>query len=159
MTSRAPSVAPSHDNQSHFHFIVNTDNSGSLVRDHLANERSLLAYFRATVTYFTVSISALQLFKKNIITHLISPNPDTARLKVEEQFYDTLVRPWSIIMCVLGLIFIIDSVTRFLINSNHLTDLNRFDIDGKVIPSVIVLMIVLDIYLLVKIATLHISAI
>ncbi|KAG7890939.1 hypothetical protein KL936_002223 [Ogataea polymorpha] len=138
--------------------IVSTDNSGSLVRDHLANERGLLAYMRTALNYFTVSISAIQLFKRSIIEQLISPTPNYGRLAKDQNFYETLARPWTVIMSCLGVIVIVTNVGRFVVNSNHLTYYNRFGIDGTVIPLVFLIMIGLDVYLIYKIASLDFSA-
>ncbi|KAG7834615.1 hypothetical protein KL919_002523 [Ogataea angusta] len=141
-----------------FHLIVSTDNSGSSVRDHLANERGLLAYMRTALNYFTVSISAIQLFKRSIIEQLICATPDYDRLAKDQNFYETLVRPWTVIMSCLGLVFIVTNLGRFVVNSNHLTFYNRFGIDGTVLPLVFVVMIGLDVYLIYKIASLDFSA-
>ncbi|KAG7721370.1 hypothetical protein KL949_001102 [Ogataea haglerorum] len=95
-----------------FHLIVSSNNSGSSVRDHLANERGLLAYIRTALNYFTVSISAIQLFKRSIIEQLICPTPDYGRLAKDQNFYETLVRPWTVIMSCFGLIFVVTNVGR-----------------------------------------------
>ncbi|KAI8329585.1 hypothetical protein BD560DRAFT_361109, partial [Blakeslea trispora] len=57
------------DFYAHYSLSINLENKGNTARDHLANERTYLAWFRTSLTLVTLGIGIVQVYHTPAATH------------------------------------------------------------------------------------------
>ncbi|KAF9951032.1 hypothetical protein BGZ72_007348 [Mortierella alpina] len=94
------------------------ENKGSIARDHLANERTYLAWLRSSLSLITVGVAITQLFRlQNMNSSLGSPTEPTPELiKVSE-----LGRPLGGSFIALGILFLWLGTSRYFHNQSVLS--------------------------------------
>ncbi|KAF8903118.1 hypothetical protein CPB84DRAFT_1774867 [Gymnopilus junonius] len=94
------------------------ENSGSVARDHLASERTFLAYVRTSLALASMGVAIVQLFT---IADLASAGSDTkppAASKKVQRF----ARPLGVTTVILGLVVLFIAVFRYFIIQRALPD-------------------------------------
>ncbi|KAI0761999.1 hypothetical protein BD413DRAFT_453716, partial [Trametes elegans] len=76
------------------------ENSGSVARDHLASERTFLAYARTSLTIASTGVALVQLFMLSAVTN---------------QHLERYARPLGAVMIVLGLFTLAIGVLRYFL--------------------------------------------
>ena len=119
-------------------FFKEVPNSKNTVRDQLANERSFLAFARASIMLLASVISITQVYKKILIQDQVKqllnlPSDDTHQssslLKAYialNSTYSTIVRPLTIFATAASLIIAIMGFFRYILNLNLLLNDKRF---------------------------------
>ncbi len=112
-------------------------NAKNTVRDQLANERSFLAFARASLTLLVSAISITQVYKKILIkdqvTKLLDQIRDTnqssswikANLALNST-YSTIVRPLTFFTTTASLIITLVGFFRYILNLNLLLNDKQF---------------------------------
>ncbi|PBK96907.1 hypothetical protein ARMGADRAFT_718502 [Armillaria gallica] len=88
-------------------------NNGSVARDHLASERTFLAYVRTSLVITSVGVAIVQLFSVSSSASSISPLSSAATQRY--------ARPLGATAISLSLVLLIIGVTRFFSIQNALT--------------------------------------
>ncbi|GMG21623.1 unnamed protein product [Ambrosiozyma monospora] len=117
-----------------FRFGYLTANINSIMRDQLANERSFLAYVRATMTLLVCGLTIVQLHLKIMIEYTIDSNGLESKLQLLQNkflMFEKFVHPLALIMCSVGIYCLFVGLIRYFINLNHLYNCNNF-VSGKV---------------------------
>lgn len=91
------------------------ENKGSVARDHMANERTFLAWLRTSLTFVTIGIGVAQLFRLeekssqvNINGVIINLSNDAKSSTIRE-----LGKPLSILSILLGILTLLIGIFRF----------------------------------------------
>ncbi|KAF9576694.1 hypothetical protein EC968_005467 [Mortierella alpina] len=116
------------------------ENKGSIARDHLANERTYLAWLRSSLSLITVGVAITQLFRlQNTSSSLGSPTQPTPELiKVSE-----LGRPLGGSFIALGILFLWLGTSRYF-HSQSVLSYGQFPASrGSVILATVTVMAVL----------------
>ncbi|KAI0770397.1 hypothetical protein C8Q74DRAFT_1369569 [Fomes fomentarius] len=81
--------------------LLSLENSGSVARDHLASERTFLAYARTSLTIASTGVALVQLFTLSAVT--------------TDKDFEKYARPVGTVMIGLGLFTLAIGVTRFFL--------------------------------------------
>ncbi|KAG9290395.1 hypothetical protein G9A89_007126 [Geosiphon pyriformis] len=83
------------------------ENKASVARDHLANERTFLAWLRTSLSFISIGVAITQLFRLNI----------TTRSPIEEK----VGKPLGVVFILLGIIFLSFGFVRYFHSQHTLT--------------------------------------
>ncbi|KAF8233437.1 hypothetical protein L208DRAFT_1266624 [Tricholoma matsutake] len=115
------------------------ENSGSVARDHLASERTYLAYVRTSLTIATTGVALVQLFT-------VAANTNSDALSSTVKRLQKFARPIGATMVAFGLAVLALGVRRyFLIQaslSKGIFPISRFGIAGITIILAVVIIVV-----------------
>lgn len=91
------------------------ENKGSVARDHMANERTFLAWLRTSLTFVTIGIGVAQLFRLEEKSSLVNINGVTIKLTNDEKssIIRNLGKPLSILSILLGILTLLIGIFRF----------------------------------------------
>ncbi|KAJ9053988.1 hypothetical protein DSO57_1019167 [Entomophthora muscae] len=107
----APKPTPS---SKRFVFSLLLENKGSTARDHLANERTFLAWLRTSLALVTIGVAITQI---NKLTPSKPKDPDSLRKEIEQRFQLVL---GTFYMCS-GILFVLFGLTRYFYIQTQLT--------------------------------------
>ncbi|CAG8618162.1 6286_t:CDS:2, partial [Ambispora leptoticha] len=80
------------------------ENQASVARDHLANERTFLAWLRTSLAFISIGVAITQLFRLNV-------KPDEAKMG----------KPLGVIFIVLGIVFLSFGLIRYFRSQSVMT--------------------------------------
>ncbi|POS83036.1 hypothetical protein EPUL_006152, partial [Erysiphe pulchra] len=106
---------------------VSLENKGSVARDHLALERTFLAWLRTSLAFASIGVAVTQLFRLNTVR---SSNPTT-------DYYETILISSNATQHIsrlgkpLGITFIGISIATILLGSNRYFECQKWIIRGK----------------------------
>ncbi|CDK26384.1 unnamed protein product [Kuraishia capsulata CBS 1993] len=107
-----------------FSFII--PSTGSLARDHLANERTALAYIRTALNFATVGISVVQLFKYAELSSDLDSRSTSQRQK-DFHLFKAFAKPIGVLLVVAGLVTVLFGGMRY-VNTMKLLAEDKFPI-------------------------------
>ncbi|KDQ25301.1 hypothetical protein PLEOSDRAFT_1071846 [Pleurotus ostreatus PC15] len=94
------------------------ENSGSVARDHLASERTFLAYVRTSLAVASTGVALVQLFTIAVNT---SPSPMPPTYEPTSKRLQSLARPLGATTVIFGMIVLAIGMTRYFTIQTALT--------------------------------------
>ncbi|TFK69527.1 hypothetical protein BDN72DRAFT_767772 [Pluteus cervinus] len=88
------------------------ENNGSVARDHLASERTFLAYVRTSLSLATTGVGLVQLF--TVASQATPPNPISPKVQ-------NFARPLGSTLVLFGFVVLLLGVYRYFVNQTALT--------------------------------------
>ncbi|ESK95605.1 hypothetical protein Moror_12617 [Moniliophthora roreri MCA 2997] len=99
-----------------FQPVLVLENSGSVARDHLASERTFLAYVRTSLAIASTGVALVQLF-----TISLNANSSTLQLSPISERVQSWARPLGVTTVCLGIAVLLIGVTRYFTVQQALT--------------------------------------
>ncbi|ODV88045.1 hypothetical protein CANARDRAFT_20770 [[Candida] arabinofermentans NRRL YB-2248] len=141
-------------------FLYATENSESVTRDQLANERSYLSYIRAALYFMSISISMVYIYKKSIVEEIIlllqNGDNDSVYYSEETKFYNVLIWPMSLIFSSLAVILCLNGLARYFSNLNSMFESNEISVDRLMMLSLLFVLFCSNIYIIYQVISLKI---
>ncbi|PVH16549.1 uncharacterized protein CXQ87_004843 [Candidozyma duobushaemuli] len=121
------------------------ENKGSVARDHMANERTFLAWMRSALMTLTLGVAFIQMYSiSSRATHaLVKDADDKLRQKLthENAGLDVLARPLSVICAVFAAFMVFAGYWRYL-RVQHAMTKNQFPVSRAFTLTVVLLALV-----------------
>ncbi|KAK6460117.1 hypothetical protein DFJ63DRAFT_315990 [Scheffersomyces coipomensis] len=102
---------------------LSLENKGSVARDHLANERTFLAWLRTSLSFITIGIGVTQLFRLEDKTSSVHVNDSILILSNDDKSItiNKYGKPLGSTFIILGIITLLFGVSRFFQVQSMLT--------------------------------------
>ncbi|KAJ1966349.1 hypothetical protein GGI12_000129 [Dipsacomyces acuminosporus] len=130
------------------------ENKGSVARDHLANERTYLAWIRTSLSLVTVGVAIRQLYRVSIDFGNDGPNARTSTAAEEDPLAGKVL---GVSFVLLGMAFVIAGLYRYF-SSQSLMTKGRFPVSRAMVGSCATATLALLIGLLVSMFSNHNSS-
>ncbi|KAK1223398.1 hypothetical protein PQX77_006160 [Marasmius sp. AFHP31] len=103
-----------------FEPVLVLENSGSVARDHLASERTFLAYVRTSLAIASTGVALVQLF--TIAAKSVSNHPDQLSFTPATKRVQAWARPLGVVTVSLGIAVLMIGVLRYFTVQNALVE-------------------------------------
>ncbi|KAG7890940.1 hypothetical protein KL925_002071 [Ogataea polymorpha] len=102
--------------------------SGAVARDHLSNERTMLAYLRTSMSFLSLGVGVVRLAKYAIIDPLKPLNLEKYPEMLRHDYYiaTTYARPLGALSLAAALLTLAFGITRYCIMFNRIVHSERF---------------------------------
>ncbi|KAL0578582.1 hypothetical protein V5O48_003432 [Marasmius crinis-equi] len=110
--------APKQSKKWSFRPVLVLENSGSVARDHLASERTFLAYVRTSLAIASTGVALVQLF--TIASKSVSTQPDQFSFSPTAKRVQKWARPLGVVTVSLGIAVLLIGVLRYFTVQNAL---------------------------------------
>lgn len=121
------------------------ENKGSVARDHMANERTFLAWLRTSLSFVTIGVGVTQLFRLENKSTKVDINDSTIPLADDKlgkgKAIDKYGKPLGSIFIILGIITLLMGFVRFY-QVQHMLTKNYYPATRLSIMTLIVLILV-----------------
>jgi uncharacterized membrane protein YidH (DUF202 family) len=121
------------------------ENKSSVARDHMANERTFLAWLRTSLSFVTIGVGVTQLFRLENKSTKVDINNSTVLLTDDKsgkgKAIDKYGKPLGLIFIILGILTLLMGFVRFY-QVQHMLTKNYYPATRLSILSLIVLILV-----------------